>query len=72
MSGKVTKIGDYFHVVVVWPDDHKEHWLLTSSDVTRLRERGEKHVLSRPRPTKWEHRLFRVGLFLRRIGEYLP
>lgn len=67
MNGRVIKIGDYFHVVVTWPDGHREHWLLTTSDLTRLRDRGNKHVLSRPRPSKWVRARFHAALFFQRF-----
>lgn len=63
MSGRVTRMGDYFHVAVETESGLTEHWLLTHSEIARIRERGAKHALARPRPT-WAQR---VGYRLRKL-----
>lgn len=50
MSSRLIKIGDYHHVAVEGPSG-REHWLLTDSELTRIRERGSRHTLARPRPS---------------------
>jgi len=39
VNSRLTKIDDYFHVRVI-AENGAEDWLLTESDITRIRERG--------------------------------
>lgn len=63
MSSQLTKIGDYHHVSVN-SSSGIEHWLLTESELSRVRERGAKYVLARPRPSSWARFWFYLrGMF---------
>ena len=64
MTGRLTQISDYFHLSVETESGTVEHWLLTPNEVVRVRERGAKNVLARPRPTRWQRWVHRLRKML--------